>query len=88
MSDLLKLIDWYQAEVASAHKHCLYVCGVLAHTPVPYWATAVCHRQLRSSLLSASPQHFIVAAAYGQLRSQDLRQLTTVNKKFSLQLTG
>ena len=83
MSDLLKLIDWYQAEVAKRPQTLsLRMRGVLAHTPVPYWATGSLPQADEVQLVvGEAPHHFIVAAAYGQLRSQDLRQLATVNKK-------
>ena len=83
ISDLLKLIAWYQAQQASSpQKPALRMRGVLAQTPLPQWAKGSLPQATEAQLIvGETPDHCILSAAYGQLCSQDLRQLAAVNER-------
>ena len=81
MYDLLKLTDWYQSQLGCRPQiPSLRMRGVLAHTPLPHWATGTLPQADETQLVvGKASHHFIISAAYGQLCSQDLRQLASVN---------
>ena len=83
MYDLLKLTDWYQSQLACrSQTPSLRMRGVLAHTPLPHWAKGTLPQTDETQLVvGKTTHHFILTAAYGQLCSQDLRQLAAVNKE-------
>ena len=82
IDDLLKLTDWYQYQLACRPQTpSLRMRGVLAHTPLPHWAKGTLPQADETQLVvGKAKHHFILSAAYGQLCSQDLRQLAAVNK--------